>query len=82
MIGEEINVEECKNKIQVWKEKTTTSPPGKHSQHDKALLGRGPDNPKLEEGIDLNTKQDILLNAVSRPHCPALTSRPHLLTYT
>jgi hypothetical protein len=40
IIGKEILVAEWKDKIQVWKERTTTSPSGKHLGHYKALLSR------------------------------------------
>ena len=41
IIGKEISVEEWKDKIRVWRGKTTTSPSGKHLGYYKALLSRG-----------------------------------------
>eukprot|EP00957_Ditylum_brightwellii_P086378 6572687-Ditylum_brightwellii.AAC.1 len=61
IIGKEITVAEWKDKIWVWKEKTTTSPSGKHLGHYKALLSRGSDDPQLIEGKEFASKQKKLV---------------------
>eukprot|EP00957_Ditylum_brightwellii_P159274 12123623-Ditylum_brightwellii.AAC.1 len=61
LIGEEVQINERKDKIRVWKERTTTSPSGKHLGHYKVLLSQGPDDPVTDKGKDLRAKQDQLI---------------------
>eukprot|EP00957_Ditylum_brightwellii_P124609 9497262-Ditylum_brightwellii.AAC.1 len=63
IVGEEISVEEWKDKIRVWQEQIMTSPSDKHLGHYKALLSRGPDDPQSEEGKDFHDKQKALVQA-------------------
>eukprot|EP00957_Ditylum_brightwellii_P006752 512358-Ditylum_brightwellii.AAC.1 len=60
IIGNKISVEDLKDKIRVWKEQTTTSPPGKHLGHFKTLISRGAADPTLEEGKEFHVKQQAL----------------------
>eukprot|EP00957_Ditylum_brightwellii_P082573 6277954-Ditylum_brightwellii.AAC.1 len=48
-VGESIDLCEWKDKIHVWKERTTMPPSGKHLGHYKNLLARGLFDPKSEE---------------------------------
>eukprot|EP00957_Ditylum_brightwellii_P148732 11323580-Ditylum_brightwellii.AAC.1 len=56
IIGERIEFNEWKDKIQTWKESTMTSPSGKHSMHYKALLSHGLYDPHLDVGKELREK--------------------------
>ena len=61
IIDKEISVAEWKDKIQVWREKTTTSPSGKHLGYYKTLLSRGSDDPQSIEGKEFAAKQKKLV---------------------
>eukprot|EP00957_Ditylum_brightwellii_P207733 15354296-Ditylum_brightwellii.AAC.1 len=60
-VGEPIDLSKWKDKIQVWKERMTMSPSGKHLGHYKAVLARGPDDLKSEEGRVFQSQQDSLV---------------------
>eukprot|EP00957_Ditylum_brightwellii_P117853 8990637-Ditylum_brightwellii.AAC.1 len=59
-IGSEIDLGKWKDKICTWKERTTISPSGKHLGHYKALLARGPFDPKSDEGRTFWSQQNLL----------------------
>eukprot|EP00957_Ditylum_brightwellii_P085437 6499306-Ditylum_brightwellii.AAC.1 len=50
MVRESIDLSKWKDNIQVWKERTTMSPSGKHLGHYKVVLTRGPNDPQSEKG--------------------------------
>eukprot|EP00957_Ditylum_brightwellii_P135520 10333261-Ditylum_brightwellii.AAC.1 len=59
-VGESIDLSEWKDKIHVWKERTTTTPSEKHLGHYKTFLVRGPFDPKSEEGQAFWPQQNSL----------------------
>eukprot|EP00957_Ditylum_brightwellii_P052190 3957371-Ditylum_brightwellii.AAC.1 len=61
IIRERTEINEWKDKIQVWKERTMTLPSGKHLEHYKALFSCGLDDPHLDAGKELREKQDLLI---------------------
>eukprot|EP00957_Ditylum_brightwellii_P061787 4688936-Ditylum_brightwellii.AAC.1 len=61
LIGEEVTIKEWKDKLRVWKKRTTASPSDKHLGHYKALLSCDLDDPETYEGKDLHDKQEQLI---------------------
>eukprot|EP00957_Ditylum_brightwellii_P169119 12872275-Ditylum_brightwellii.AAC.1 len=49
LIGKEVTIKEWKDKLRVWKKRTTTSPSGKYLGHYKALISCNPDDPETYE---------------------------------
>eukprot|EP00957_Ditylum_brightwellii_P025233 1909873-Ditylum_brightwellii.AAC.1 len=62
LIGDEITIDQFKDKIQMWTKSTTTSSSGKHLGHYNALINRGAYSLDSIEGIRLKEKQQQLLH--------------------